>query len=114
MEENKNIIERLFSSFEELEQAIESAKSNLQLKGCATDEILVRLGNYDDILTKQRHLAHALCEYIDQGDWDQVARHVSLINGLSALIKDDAKSILTSITSDSIEVESSDDKPVLC
>ena len=114
MEENKDIIERLFLSFTELEQAIESAKINLELKGVATEDILERLKSYDEILLKQRELAHGLCDNIEKNNWDEVARHVSLINGLSALIKDDAKSILCEINSEAAELESSEDKPTTC
>ena len=50
------------------------------------------------ILAKQRSLAVALCEAIAQKDWDEVTRHVTLINGLSAMIRDDAKAILSAIS----------------
>jgi hypothetical protein len=40
----------------------------------------------------------ALCEAIASKDWDEVTRHVTLINSLSAMIRDDAKAILTAIS----------------
>ena len=96
-----NIIDRLFNSFADLEKAIESAKATLAKKESIPAEIVERLNSYDGILSKQRGLAAKLCEHINSGNWDEVSRHVSLINGLSALIRDDARAILTSISSNS-------------
>lgn len=94
---NPNIIQKLFQSFTELEDAIVSAKGTLAKRGEIPAEIMERLNSYDGILLKQRTLAHELCGHINTGDWDQVSRHVGLINGLSAMIRDDAKAILSLI-----------------
>jgi hypothetical protein len=94
---NPNIIQKLFQSFTELEDAIGSAKCTLAKRGEIPAEIMERLNSYDGILLKQRNLAHELCTHINQGDWDEVSRHVGLINGLSAMIRDDAKAILSLI-----------------
>jgi hypothetical protein len=93
----ENIINRLFSSFTELETAINSAKNTLSKKKSIPAEIMERLDSYDGILAKQRALATSLCQHIDKGDWDEVSRHVGLINGLSSLIRDDARAILGSL-----------------
>lgn len=90
-----NIIDKLFSSFEELEGAIESAKKTLAKRESIPPEIMTRLNSYDDILLKQRTLAKELCQHMDSGNWDEVSRHVTLINGLSAMIRDDARAILS-------------------
>ena len=92
-----SIIERLFSSFTDLEKAIHSARATLEQKGSVPDEVMARLKSYDDILSKQRGLAQTLCNHIKGGNWDEVTRHVSLINGLSAMIRDDARAILGSL-----------------
>ncbi len=98
MRDNQNhIVTRLFASFTDLETAIESAKNTLQSKGTIPEEVLVRLNSYDKILSKQRRLATGLCDHINNGDWNEVNRHVGLINGLSAMIRDDARSILSSL-----------------
>ena len=98
-----NIIDKLLSSFTELEQAIVGAKAALMERGRVPGEILERLDSYDGILAKQRGLATALRDHMESGNWDEVGRHVNLINGLSALIRDDARAILTalSVNSDS-------------
>lgn len=95
--ETGNIIERLFISFSELEVAIASAKRTLSKKDSVPKEVVERLNSYDDILSKQRNLALDLRKHIEIGDWDEVNRHVNLINGLSSMIRDDARAILTSL-----------------
>ena len=93
-----NIIDRLFASFSELETAIESAKKTLAAKKSVPTEVINRLNSYDGILERQRGLAGDLCRFINEGNWNEVARHVGLINGLSAMIRDDARAILQSIS----------------
>ncbi len=95
-----NIIERLFTSFADLEKAIISAKGSLEKKRNIPDGVTERLKSYDSILAKQRDLAVKLSEHMSQGNWDEVSRHVGLINGLSAMIRDDARCILTALSGD--------------
>lgn len=95
----QNIIERLFSSFSDLERAIESAKKTLAQREAIPTEIVERLRSYDGILSKQRSLAGNLCQHINSGNWDEVSRHVGLINALSGLIRDDARAILSHLSS---------------
>ena len=97
MQENSNIINRLFASFTDLESAINSARATLEEKESVPREVIERLESYDGILSKQRELASRLCESINAGDWGEVTRQVSLINGLSAMIRDDARAILSSL-----------------
>lgn len=106
-----NIIERLFSSFADLEQAIESAKVTLSKKESVPAEIMERLNSYDGILEKQRRLASTLCKHIEQGNWDEVSRHVTLINGLSAMIRDDARAILSSLSLNSDPKQDDEELP---
>ena len=107
-----NIIERLFASFTDLEKAITSAKVTLAKKDSIPEEIVERLNSYDGILVKPRALAVTLCEHINKGDWDEVTRHVGLINGLSALIRDDARAILGSLSTNGEAV--ADDERNFC
>lgn len=103
-----NIIERLFASFTELEAAITKARGTLKTRESVPEGVVRRLESYDSILAKQRSLATALCESIAQKNWDEVNRHVTLINGLSAMIRDDAKAILEALSApaaDSIDSE---------
>lgn len=108
-----NIVERLFQSFVDLESAIDSAKNTLKNKESVPREIVERLNSYDGILLKQRTLAHELSDLMKLGKWDEVSRHVSLINGLSAMIRDDAKAILSALSA-SPDVEDTDDDITYC
>ncbi len=103
-----NIIERLYASFSDLEQAIHSAKATLATKTKVPDEVMTRLNSYDGILLKQRLLANDLRVHMAKGNWNEVARHVSLINGLSAMIRDDARAILSSLSLNSDAGKSED------
>ena len=97
----KNIIDRLFQSLTELESAINGAKATLLKNGNPALAVIERLNSYDEILQKQRNLAGELCVHINKQEWDEVNRHVSLINSLSSLIRDDARSILSSLSANS-------------
>lgn len=92
------IIDRLYNSFQELEHAIEGAKKTLETRENVPAEIMERLNSYDGILEKQRNLANDLVGHMEKENWKEVTRHVSLINGLSAMIRDDAKAILQSLS----------------
>jgi hypothetical protein len=92
-----NIIERLFASFTELEGAITKARQTFKSRQTVPTSVLKRLESYDTILAKQRALAVSLCEAISRKNWDEVNRNVGLINGLSAMIRDDAKAILAAV-----------------
>lgn len=108
-----NIIDRLFSSFTDLEKAIDSAKVTLAKKESVPAEIMTRLKSYDTILAKQRELASTLCDHINKGNWDEVSRHVGLINGLSAMIRDDARAILSSLSLNS-DPQQDDEEQTIC
>ena len=49
----------------------------------------------------QRELAAKLCFYINQKNWEEVNRHVSMINCLSSMIRDDAREVLSSLSANS-------------
>ncbi len=94
---SERIIEKLYHSFNELETALSSAKSSLANRESVPDHILDRLKTYDDILARQRELAGHLVYYVQINDIDQISRHVSLINGLSQMIRDDARGVLNTL-----------------
>jgi hypothetical protein len=115
MQSNQNsdgqgIVNRLFASFSELEQAIQSARKTLSERPSVPAEVLRRIESYDEILAKQRTLANSLCSHIDDGNWDEVSRHVGLINGLSAMIRDDARAILAALSPQAKAPVEEDDK----
>lgn len=92
-----NIVEKLFASFTDLETAINGAKKTLAAKENIPAEIFNRLNSYDGILEKQRSLAREMCRHMKAGNWEEVNQFVTRINGLSSMIRDDARAILSSI-----------------
>ena len=88
------IVKRLFQSFSELENSIKTAKIALERNENTPLEVLERISSYEEILDKQRSLATDLCHYVSKGDWEEVSRHIKIINGLSVMIRDDAKEIV--------------------
>ena len=90
----KIVINRLFQSFAELEQAIVLARETLRERGNVSPGLLKRIEDYEEILVKQRNLATVMCGHAAIGNWDEVNRHIKLINGLSCLIRDDALEII--------------------
>jgi len=108
-----NIIERLFASFTELETAISKARDTFKTRASIPDNVIKRLESYDTILAKQRSLAVTLCEAISRKNWDEVNRNVTLINGLSAMIRDDAKAILAAVSTPE-ETQTDDEAENFC
>lgn len=91
------VINRLFQSFAELERAITTANQALKNRKDTPPELLERVRVYEEILDKQRSLATAMCGHASLENWNEVARHIKLINGLSMMIRDDARDILSGV-----------------
>lgn len=89
------IIQRLLQSIAELEGAIAKAKISFKEKGAVGEKMLSRINHYEQILEKQKNLTTSLCAHAVQGNWDEVNRHVRLINAFSLMIRDDARELLT-------------------
>ena len=88
------LVSKLMESFDDLDRCIEMTKEVLAQKENVPADVINRVDQYSDVVVKQRLLAESLKEYINQENWDEVTRHVKIINGLSAMIRDDAQSIL--------------------
>ena len=97
----KNIIDRLYQSLSELENAITKAKGTLKSSGSVSPSVIERLNSYSSVMQDQRELAAKLCFYINQKNWEEVNRHVSMINCLSSMIRDDAREVLSSLSANS-------------
>ena len=107
------LIDRLFQSFTELERAIVSAHTILSRKTPENKELIDRIEAYENILVKQRSLATALCGHACLENWLEVARHIKLINGLSEMIRDDARDIL-GLTEPQEKQEATVQQPLVC
>lgn len=92
-------VKKLFDSISELERSINLAKSTFAASPALRKDLLERVSQYDKVLTKQRQLAAQLSDHIENEQWDEVARLVRVINGLSSLIHEDARSLLAEVGS---------------
>ena len=90
-----SLVNKLLDSFDELERCIDMTKSVLATKDGVPVDIFDRVNQYSEIVQKQRNLAIGLKDHISVQNWDEVGRHVKLINGLSSMIRDDAQAILS-------------------
>ena len=91
------IISKLNDSLDELEVSVSRAKKALTTKQPIPLDVMKRISSYEDIIGKQRVLSQRLLGFIAQGEWDEVTRHVKLINGLSAMIHEDATALLKNL-----------------
>jgi len=89
------LVTKLLDSFDELERCIEMTKDVLSQKEGVPSDVVERVNQYSDIVIKQRGLAVELKSHLSCQNWEEVGRHVKLINGLSTMIRDDAQSILS-------------------
>ena len=88
------LVDKLLQSFDELDRCIELTSDVLSKKQGVPGDVLSRIDQYKDIVYKQRSLASELKVHIENQNWTEVSRYVRLINGLSAMIRDDAQEIL--------------------
>ena len=88
------LVGKLIESFDDLDKCIDLTKKVLSQKENIPNDVIGRMDQYSDIVIKQRLLAEDLRSFIANENWDEVTRHVKIINGLSSMIRDDAQSIL--------------------
>ena len=89
------LVNKLLDSFDQLENCISVTKEVLAAKPGVPEDVMARIEQYNGIVAKQRTLAETLRAHIENQNWDEVGRHVRLINGLSTMIRDDAQAILS-------------------
>lgn len=92
------VLERLLESLGELEESIQSAQRVLLDRGNAEPALEQRLRQYESMLLKQRQLAFDLNDLIENGSWEAVGRAVRIINGISTMLRDDARQALASLS----------------
>ena len=92
-----SLVNKLLQSFDELDRCIAVTREVLSSKSGVPADVLSRVDHYSEIVQKQRALAGELQGYIIEQRWEEVARHVRLINGFSTMIRDDAQSILANV-----------------
>lgn len=91
---NRDFIKRLFKTLDEMEGSIELTSMTIEKRGFGSAEILDRFNQYRAILKKQREAAVLLEQHFEECNWAEVVRSVTIIDTLSAMIRDDAAMIL--------------------
>ena len=89
------LIDKLLSSFDELERCIALTKEVLSKKKGIPENVIQRVNKYSEIVAKQRALTEELVTHLANQNWEEVTRNVKLINALSAMIREDAQAILS-------------------
>jgi hypothetical protein len=88
------LVDKLLESFDQLEHCISVTREVLAQKQGVPSDVIDRVNQYSEIVAKQRGLAQNLRDHLCAQNWEEVGRHVRLINGLSTMIRDDAQAIL--------------------
>jgi len=88
---------KLKESIAYLEESIHSALSAMKGRG-AKGDTLNRIGEYFKLVDSQKKYIQELEHKILNNDLSDLSRLVALINGISSMIKDDAKSLLEELT----------------
>ena len=101
-----SLVDKLLESFDELDRCIVVTKEVLEQKQGVPSDVIDRVNQYSQIVAKQRGLAQVLRSHLDQQNWEEVSRHVKLINGLSSMIRDDAQAILSGAVETNAEAKS--------
>ena len=91
---SEQVVDKLLDSFAELERCISVTKEVLAQRHGVPADIMERVNQYSDIVAKQRGLVLNLRSHLNSHNWEEVGRHIRLINGLSTMIRDDAEAIL--------------------
>ncbi len=102
------MVEKLLHSFDKLAACIDVTRDALTSKGDVPAEVLERVTQYSDIVSKQRSLALELKDHVAHRNWEEVTRYVKLINGLSAMIRDDAQEILSGAILNQVNIKKDD------
>jgi uncharacterized coiled-coil protein SlyX len=90
-------VQRLLDSITTLERSIELAKESFISSQDGKNEYVARIAQYEGVVAKQRNFISSLTEELAQQNWAEVARYMKLINALSSLIHEDARSLLNSL-----------------
>lgn len=93
---SQTLVDKLLESFDQLDTCIAHTSTELSQKKDVPQDVLTRVEQYKEIVAKQRELAVGLRQYLASQNWDEVSRHVRLINALSGMIREDAQAILAS------------------
>lgn len=100
----ESLVEKLIDSFDQLDKCITVTRTILSSRPGVPEDVISRVSQYSEIVQKQRETAGDLHALIANQDWEEVGRRVKIINSLSAMIRDDAQSILETAEGNGVSV----------
>ena len=92
-----DVLFRLKESIDLLESSVVAAKNTLASKYGAEHPCVLRLDSYGDAILGQRNFIVELQDALNNQNLDEVFRLTQLINGISHMIKEDARSLVESM-----------------
>ena len=92
------VIRKLRDSLNNLEKSVGTAKSALCKQDVISTDILKRVINYEEVITKQKGLVDKLIVMLDRGNANEAVRLIKVINGFSAMIFEDANDLVKTMS----------------
>ena len=92
------LIERLTLALENLQLSINEVKNRLQCKGQLSPQLHERLDSYSKMCDMQLRFTNDIQQSLQHKDYSEVTRLTNLINGLSAMILDDIRMIIGTLS----------------
>jgi len=102
--QKSEVLRRLSQAITQLEEAVWAAKETIESKPEYPIEAIERLDHYLNIVAQQRYSLLTISDLIDQGDFESLTQEVSKVNGLSAMIREDAKELLGVLANPDLKV----------
>ncbi|MDR2338186.1 MAG: hypothetical protein LBE20_06025 [Deltaproteobacteria bacterium] len=91
-----NVIKKLNDSLDNLENSVQTAKGVICKQEVVPADILRRILNYEEVISKQRGLVNKLIIMLERGKSEEAIHLIKIINGLSSMIFEDANDLINS------------------
>jgi hypothetical protein len=88
-------LQQLERSLKNLEDAIKGVHKRFTERNDVPEHIITRINQYSDICARQHILCAELKFELEEQDIEQVAQQIKVINGLSAMLVEDVKQLLS-------------------
>jgi chromosome segregation and condensation protein ScpB len=95
-----DVIKTLHESLDNLENSIRTAKAVVCKQDPVAADVLKRILNYEEVITKQRGLVNKLIVMLETGKADEAIHLIKIINGLSSMIFEDANDLVKLFVAD--------------
>lgn len=102
--QKSEVLKRLSQAITELEEAVYAAKDVIENKPEYPMAAIERLDHYLTIVEQQRGCLLAISDLMDEKNFEALTLEVQKINGLSAMIRDDARELLGVLANPELKV----------